>query len=158
MVSALISIRHESLTLTNIKFYFDLILSLPLQIIPDGATDTFHSNSNGELPSGNGDAFAYSSRINGSSYNNGVPMDVDKKTSYMSIQSSKLSYSKDSDTDHYYDERKSSAGRKTISEIVQMDPDKRVRRKRGVIAPHVPLDTTRSLSDLQYDKYEKDGR
>lgn len=88
-----------------------------------------------------------------------VPMDTEKKTSYNGS-----SYSKDSDdyntsartSDVLFDERKSSAGRKTISEIVRVDPDKRTRRKRGIIAPHAPFDAARSPVDLQYDKFDKD--
>ncbi|XP_041977300.1 cGMP-dependent protein kinase, isozyme 1-like isoform X2 [Aricia agestis] len=82
-----------------------------------------------------------------------------KKSSYMSIQSEKSSgsYFQDSDCDTNYD-RKSSAGRKTISDLVQNDPEKRVRRKRGVIAPHAPLDNARFLTDLQYEKFEKDDK
>lgn len=85
-----------------------------------------------------------------------LSVSVDKEVSHMSIQSRKSNFSRSSDSE--FDERKSSAGRKTISEIVRVDPDKRTRRKRGVIAPHVPLDTSRSLVDLQYEKYEKDEK
>ncbi|XP_049867696.1 cGMP-dependent protein kinase, isozyme 1-like [Pectinophora gossypiella] len=75
-----------------------------------------------------------------------------KKSSYMSIQSGKSS-SSDSET---VEGRRSSAAHKTVSEIVQVDTKTRARRKQGVIAPHTPLDATRSLVDLQYPKYEKD--
>lgn len=82
-----------------------------------------------------------------------------KKSSYMSIQSVKSTCScgKDSDSE-VLDDRKSSAGRKTISDLMQTDPEKRGRRKRGVIAPHAPLDNVRTSIDLQYDKFEKDAK
>lgn len=85
-------------------------------------------------------------------------MEGSKKTSYMSVQSGKSGYSRDSDAE-FYEDRKSSVGRKTIADLVRApprDPDKRERRKRGVIAPHPTLDVTRSVIDLQYEKYEKD--
>lgn len=79
-----------------------------------------------------------------------------KRASRVSVKS-KISY-RDSEGNLFFEERKSSAGRKTVAELVQNDPDKRVRRKRGVIAPHDVEDNKRSLSDLQYEKYEKDDK
>ncbi|XP_021181335.3 cGMP-dependent protein kinase, isozyme 1 [Helicoverpa armigera] len=131
-----------------------------IYIIPDVLTDTFHSSSNGELPNGTEHEQVNPTSSNGSNYN-GVPMDVDrddKKTSHMSVQSRNTRYSKDSDVDFNFDGRISSAARATISEIVQANPrNRRGRRKSGVIAPHVPHDASR-LTDLQYDKYEKDEK
>lgn len=76
-----------------------------------------------------------------------------KKTSNMSIQSGKSNY-----IDSYseiIDDRKSSAGRKTIADLVRIDPNKQqVNKRRAVIAPPVPVDT----SDLQYEKFAKDER
>lgn len=64
---------------------------------------------------------------------------------------------KDSDIDGPCDDRKSSAGRKTIADLVSKDPDKRNNRKVGIIAPHAPFETVRNTpADLQYDKFEKD--
>lgn len=89
-----------------------------------------------------------------------VPPDVggsSKKSSYVSVQSEKSRESQLRDSDSEVSEDpKISSGRETISEIVQSNPEKRMRRKRGVIAPHAPLDSSRSLTDLQYDKYTKD--
>ena len=79
----------------------------------------------------------------------------------MSIESEKSSGSYNDHRDsysEYRDERKSSAGRKTISDLVQSDPEKRARRKRGIIAPHAPLDAGRFPTDLNYDKFEKDEK
>lgn len=70
-----------------------------------------------------------------------------------------MSSRKASETEYYYDERKSSAGRKTISDLVQNNTSKRLIRteRRGVIAEPVMLpDKKRSLSDIQYDRYDKD--
>lgn len=88
-----------------------------------------------------------------------VAMDVEKKPSYNGSHYSKESYDYNNSSartsELFEGDRKSSAGRKTISEIVSQ-PDKRTRRKRGVIAPHAPFDTIRSTVDLNYDKYDKD--
>ncbi|CAH2259125.1 jg9980 [Pararge aegeria aegeria] len=81
-----------------------------------------------------------------------------KKSSYMSIQSEKSRHSyRDSEVE-YLEDRKSSTGRKTISDLVQTDPDKRRQRKRGIIAPHAPPETGRFSGDLQYDKFTKDEK
>ncbi|CAG4981280.1 unnamed protein product [Parnassius apollo] len=99
---------------------------------------------------------------NGLIYKNSITLPVDpglssKKSSDMSIQSEKSasSFGKDSDSDEI-DTRESSAGRKTISDLMQSNPEKRGRRKRGVIAPLASLDNTRNSIDLQYEKHEKD--
>ncbi|XP_046965323.1 cGMP-dependent protein kinase, isozyme 1-like [Vanessa cardui] len=101
---------------------------------------------------------------NASHFKKSISLSVDpggssKKSSYMSIQSEKsitgFSNQRDSDSENA-DERKSSAGRKTISDLVQTDPEKRARRKRGIIAPHTPLDGERFPSDLNYEKFTKD--
>lgn len=56
-------------------------------------------------------------------------------------------------------DRSSSAKPETVSEIVQVDTEAAVvRRKRGVIAPPAPDDSTRNLTDLHYVKYEKDAQ
>ncbi|CAK1552103.1 unnamed protein product [Leptosia nina] len=84
--------------------------------------------------------------------------ELSKNSSYMSVQSDKAresSTNRDSDSE-LFEDPKISSGRKTISEIVQSNPERRMRRKRGIIAPHAPLDSARSLTDLQYDKYSKD--
>ncbi|CAG9585544.1 unnamed protein product [Danaus chrysippus] len=82
-----------------------------------------------------------------------------KKSSYMSIQSEKSSGSnsniRDSDSENV-DERKSSVGRKTISDLMQTNPDMRSRRKRGIIAP--PIDNGKIQTDLSYEKYAKDEK
>lgn len=84
-----------------------------------------------------------------------IPPQADKKNSKISVESgeSVSTFSNDHN-------RKSSTGRKTISEIVRGDPEKREkqRRKRGIIAPHPTFDAARSLTDLQYDVFEKDER
>ncbi|CAH0720765.1 unnamed protein product, partial [Brenthis ino] len=81
-----------------------------------------------------------------------------KKSSYVSIQSDKSTGSINNFRDSDSDERKSSAGRKTISDLVQSDPQKQGRRKRGIIAPHAPFDTGRLPSDLNYEKFTKDEK
>nr|XP_026495177.1 cGMP-dependent protein kinase, isozyme 1-like [Vanessa tameamea] len=103
---------------------------------------------------------------NASHFKKSISLSVDpggssKKSSYMSIQSEKsitdFSNQRDSDSENA-DERKSSAGRKTISDLVQTDPEKRARRKRGIIAPHTPLDSERFPTDLNYEKFTKDEK
>lgn len=81
-----------------------------------------------------------------------------KKSSYISIQSDKSTGSVNNFRDSDSDERKSSAGRKTISDLVQSDPQKQGRRKRGIIAPHAPFDTGRLPTDLNYEKFTKDEK
>nr|XP_034840640.1 cGMP-dependent protein kinase, isozyme 1-like isoform X2 [Maniola hyperantus] len=77
----------------------------------------------------------------------------------MSIQSEKSRNSyRDSEGEGYLNDRKSSTGRKTISDLVQTDPDKRNQRKRGIIAPHVPPEIGRFSGDLQYEKFVKDEK
>ncbi|XP_045491753.1 cGMP-dependent protein kinase, isozyme 1-like [Colias croceus] len=126
-----------------------------------GRRETFYVlPENPTIPVSNGN----SSTANVAVYKKSLTLPTDpggssKKSSYMSIQSAKSSESinniKDSDSEASEDP-KVSAGRKTISEIVQTNPEKRMRRKRGVIAPHAPLDSARSLTDLQYEKFAKD--
>ncbi|XP_072944022.1 cGMP-dependent protein kinase 1-like [Epargyreus clarus] len=119
--------------------------------IPEPTVDI--SPSNGLLTNSNGPQFKKSLTISAE------PGVSSKKSSYMSVQSEKSSSSnnqmKDSDSETL-DERESSAGTKTISEIIANNPEKRERRKRGVIAPHAPHDTVRSYADLQYEKFAKD--
>ncbi|KAJ2952804.1 hypothetical protein O0L34_g7163 [Tuta absoluta] len=82
-----------------------------------------------------------------------------KKNSNLSVHSIKsiASSSKESDDVEMPEEpRKSSMGRKTVAQLVQASSETGARRKRGVIAPHAPLDTMRSLTDLSFQKYEKD--
>lgn len=79
-------------------------------------------------------------------------MEASKKSSAVSEHSEKSSH-RDSDSG-VVDDRKSSAGRKTIADLVRVDPFKQERKRRAVIPPPAPIDT----SDLQYDKYEKDER
>lgn len=78
----------------------------------------------------------------------------------MSMESGKSahSFSRDSESDNMVIDDRKSTGRKTVSEIVRADTAPRSGRKRGVIAPHAPLDTTRAIVDIKYDKYEKDDR
>lgn len=120
------------------------------------------------LPEFASDVARYESRtLNGnvSHFKKSITLPVDSsgssKKSSMSIQSEKSSGSynnlRDSYVD-YRDERKSSAGRKTISDLVQSDPEIRAHRKRGIIAPHAPLDVGRFAADLNYDKFEKDEK
>ncbi|CAH2074102.1 unnamed protein product, partial [Iphiclides podalirius] len=122
----------------------ETISKLPEAIVDTAQTNDAISNGNGFI------------------YKKSITLSVDpgissKKSSYMSIQSGKSTGSKDSDSEET-DDRKSSAGRKTISDLMQTDPEKRGRRKRGVIAPHAVVDTVRSSIDLQYEKFEKDDR
>ncbi|XP_068629325.1 cGMP-dependent protein kinase, isozyme 1-like [Battus philenor] len=122
--------------------------------IPETIADA--PDTNGDVPNGNGNAVQFKKSIT-------LPVDQgisSKKSSYMSIQSEKSTFScdKDSDSDVLDDGRKSSSGRKTISDLMQSEPEKRGRRKRGVIAPHAPLDTVRSSIDLQYEKFQKDHK
>ncbi|XP_045785295.1 cGMP-dependent protein kinase, isozyme 1-like isoform X2 [Maniola jurtina] len=87
------------------------------------------------------------------------PGESSKKSSYMSIQSEKSRHSyRDSEGEGYLNDRKSSTGRKTISDLVQTDPDKRNQRKRGIIAPHAPPEIGRFSGDLQYEKFVKDEK
>ncbi|CAG9783684.1 unnamed protein product [Diatraea saccharalis] len=71
-----------------------------------------------------------------------------------SASTSRKSSIKDSDIsdNEILDDRKSSAGRKTISELVRIAPNKHAAKRRAVIPPPIQIDTT----DLQYEKYEKD--
>ncbi|XP_052737778.1 cGMP-dependent protein kinase 1-like [Bicyclus anynana] len=81
-----------------------------------------------------------------------------KKSSYMSIQSEKSRSSARDSESECLEDRKISSGRKTISDLVQTDPNKRSERKRGIIAPHAPLEIGRFSGDLQYDKFAKDEK
>lgn len=74
----------------------------------------------------------------------------------MSVQST-YSNHRDSDSE-YIKERKSSTGRKTVSDLVQTDPERREQRKRGIIAPQPALESGRSLTDLNYEKFAKDEK
>ncbi|KAF9802374.1 hypothetical protein SFRURICE_009056 [Spodoptera frugiperda] len=74
----------------------------------------------------------------------------------------RMRVSRESDTNSVDDPKTSmsSVGRKTISEIVRVNPvERRGQRKNGVIASHLPVDGTR-LNDaqLQYDKFKKDEK
>ncbi|XP_063620262.1 cGMP-dependent protein kinase 1-like [Cydia splendana] len=81
-------------------------------------------------------------------------------TSYMSIQSGRTTYSRDSDFE-MNSRSNSSTDMKTVSDFItrpaHAEPQ-RSERKRGIIAPHAPLDTSRASVDLQYMKYEKDEK
>ncbi|CAH0604635.1 unnamed protein product [Chrysodeixis includens] len=125
-----------------------------IYIIPDGITEYFPRNDD-ELSNGN------ATYGRDSSNDKPVPMEEDRKISRTSYHSSKMSSRKASETEYYYDERKSSAGRKTISDLVQNNTAKRLIRteRRGVIAePVTTPDKKRSLSDIHYDRYDKDKR
>ncbi|KAJ8725588.1 hypothetical protein PYW08_003771 [Mythimna loreyi] len=118
-------------------------------IIPDGVINTFEPITDGNLSDENGHGPVTPVGSNSSNGTNDVSLRNSKK---VSITKSRWSRA-DSDTD--CDDRKSSAGRKTISELVQQQQrTKRRRRKSGVIAPHTPTESR--LKDLHYDKYEKD--
>ncbi|KAL4719222.1 hypothetical protein ACJJTC_010141 [Scirpophaga incertulas] len=109
----------------------------------------------------------YSSRysnVNNNNYNKTEPRKTDVSSINASVRNSwdskkpstysgKISV-KDSDIsdDEVLDDRKSSAGRKTIADLVRIDPNKQKRKRRAVVALPGPADT----SDLQYEKFEKD--
>lgn len=73
----------------------------------------------------------------------------------MSIQSAKTNYSKESDVEM---DGRISTTLKTVSDLIQANPEPQAPRKLGIIAPHAPLDTSRTSVDLQYMKYEKDDQ
>ncbi|XP_063821702.1 cGMP-dependent protein kinase, isozyme 1-like [Ostrinia nubilalis] len=121
-----------------------------IAIFPE-ALGEFSPRSNGEITNG------YSPAPNKISSLSAVDLSVIediKKTSAVS-QQSRESRSSHMDADSgVVDDRKSSAGRKTIADLVRIDPNKQERKRRAVIAPPVTVDA----SDLQYDKFEKDQR
>ncbi|XP_053625717.1 cGMP-dependent protein kinase, isozyme 1-like [Plodia interpunctella] len=100
------------------------------------------SNRNGHLENG---------RLSTPVKNNSLTVDArtsGKKTSYMSVESGKSSRDSDSETC----DSRSSAGRKTLGQIIYEDSSKtETRRKRIALPPPVHID----VNDLQYDKYEK---
>lgn len=121
-----------------------------MQKLPEAIVDTVETSE--IVPNGNGATYKKES----------ITVSVDpgmssKKSSYMSIQSGKSACSKDSDSEEP-ENRKSSVGRKTISDLMETDPENRERRKQGIIAPHSALDTVRSSIDLQYEKFQKDEK
>ncbi|XP_013146031.1 PREDICTED: cGMP-dependent protein kinase, isozyme 1-like [Papilio polytes] len=99
--------------------------------LPDAVPDAAQTPE--AVPNGNGVAYKKSITL---SVEQGMSS---KKSSYMSIQSEKSTCScgKDSDSE-VLDDRKSSAGRKTISDLMQ--------------------NNVRTSIDLQYDKFEKDAK
>lgn len=76
-----------------------------------------------------------------------------KSSKKPSIQSKKSNLSLESDNE-VLDSRSSNMARKTIAQIIHENPDKQHRQKREAIPPPMHVD----ISDLQYDKYDKDER